>query len=1102
MTDTASTIPLIDEIRRARQRDDSTTATTLAAKGFARADQDQAAFAIEAAHSEIGAGRLNDGLAWLGCAMEGRPDAIQEAVIALTTLRAHVLDTLNIKAALDGCDAAHAPFEGRQVPVAVEWATIQLRRIAAVYREPSPTAMARLGREFRNLQTRFADAGRLDWAHAMAMARTERLSPRWRLQGLNAVARLGEQTAMPSTVGQAMLAKAQFLRRGSAPIADVTVAIIAAETAFRKDGNEVGLLNATRERASLEIDQRNVGPSALEHCIQGFLDRSCPREAMHCLQDLSTRAFMLGDRRTALGAIERAGKLAEALGYGGMRKTAAVSLIEAAMRESQHSFALDLCNEALEDDLPRFMKAGLLGQRGSAFWFAGESGKAAADHRSAIALYEEMGDEETASDIVQGLINDLPFDQADTVLETWIAQDEVRRDFRRAASKRCQRALGILIQGLKTRSAADVMRAEDMLNATERDLLAATPASRNNSRPVEIEGVLGTIAQARFMIHSERGDIEQSLSCLDQAAEHFQIAGKTFEKANVDRLIGITHLNHANAAASSEAIVGHCTAAETHLKKALAFYDETSGMRWFAAQTRQRLAMLYLNAMARWPALAGSDLATTADDLLQQAADDFDLLRRSQSLPSKLDSFTVKTRQTAEAATVDGEALRLHLVLRPDPAKAWAWAIRSKGRSLNDLLGAEAEIPELLATAMKADQELRDRVWRERSLALALAKASPGRRRALGEELRDLRAQMAQRPELRAYVELRTGALAGDSDVEAIAAASPHPFALVDWVVQGDAIHLLVLRPGREVARERLPLPYSRIEKFVDSMLTRDGFRLTLKCLPRDLRDLGSLVLPLQWLTQPGEHLILSPTRKLHHIPLHALPIDGASLLHRNPIAYSPSLGTLARTLQRPSIAAGRDIAIFGDPSSDRPDARRAATTIAAHFDIEPTIGKDTTTAALETALATRAFVHFQGHAAYDSGDPMASHLLLADGCLDVRRLFSLDAVTTRMFSLGACEAGLSDVRGGDESFGLITALLAAGVQTTIAATWNTEAKSTAAFMESYYEALLGGAPAIAAHQQAALAVSRQPRFDSVYHWGAFRLYGHPWLQVQSGEKR
>ncbi len=302
-------------------------------------------------------------------------------------------------------------------------------------------------------------------------------------------------------------------------------------------------------------------------------------------------------------------------------------------------------------------------------------------------------------------------------------------------------------------------------------------------------------------------------------------------------------------------------------------------------------------------------------------------------------------------------------------------------------------------------------------------------------------------------------------------------------------------RPGTEPVVRQLPLTLSEVRAFVAEHLNPLSFRLTLRDMPDVLRLLDLLVEPLANLCDAEDLLILSPTGPLHALPLHALALDGAPLLARNPVVYTPSLSVLRHCLVRaiPPINR-RSVALLGDPTDDRPSAAHLVARLAAELGVTPLVGTQVTRAAFARAATQEDLVHFQGHAVHDRQDPLASYLQLADGRLTARDLFGIAEIRPALVTLAACESAARVIATGDEPLGLIPALLYSGASAVIATLWRVHGSATAEVMAALYGALLQvEQPADRAHalRAAALAVRAQPERAAPYYWAPFVLYGN-----------
>jgi CHAT domain-containing protein len=231
-------------------------------------------------------------------------------------------------------------------------------------------------------------------------------------------------------------------------------------------------------------------------------------------------------------------------------------------------------------------------------------------------------------------------------------------------------------------------------------------------------------------------------------------------------------------------------------------------------------------------------------------------------------------------------------------------------------------------------------------------------------------------------------------------------------------------------------------------------------------------------LPPPGAPLHVVLHDPLARVPLAAWRLRGRWLVERHPLAFAPSLTTLAAIRARPQVPAGPPV-VLGDPGGDLPGAAAEARAVAAGLGVEPLLGAAATTAALR-ANPHAALVHLATHA---GADLRLGTLRLADGALSPAGLLALGA-TPRLVVLSGCASGL--MRGADTLFAPATLMLAAGARTTVATVRSVDDLQARAFIADFYHA--GGATTpLAALARTQRKWSRAARPSA---WTSFQLYG------------
>lgn len=267
----------------------------------------------------------------------------------------------------------------------------------------------------------------------------------------------------------------------------------------------------------------------------------------------------------------------------------------------------------------------------------------------------------------------------------------------------------------------------------------------------------------------------------------------------------------------------------------------------------------------------------------------------------------------------------------------------------------------------------------------------------------------------------------------------------------------------------------------------------------------------------PFEKLLVVADGPLAHVPLEALiPADDAppwGATHQ--IGYGPSGSVLAGLAHarrsgrwdRTMLAVGNPTSAGGallggsrargdtlEPPAPLPYAEREARELGILFrrvGADLLIGRRATLARwLQLDPARYRYLHFAAHAAVSDRRPERTHLVLADGSLDLAAIRRL-RLTAQLVTLSACRTALGRRVRGEGIIGLPHAFLAAGASGAVVTLWRIRDRSAADFMRDFYRELHAGRPAA----DALLAVRRRwvaaggPTAQPA-HWAPFVLVG------------
>ncbi|HZM81790.1 MAG TPA: CHAT domain-containing protein, partial [Candidatus Limnocylindrales bacterium] len=202
--------------------------------------------------------------------------------------------------------------------------------------------------------------------------------------------------------------------------------------------------------------------------------------------------------------------------------------------------------------------------------------------------------------------------------------------------------------------------------------------------------------------------------------------------------------------------------------------------------------------------------------------------------------------------------------------------------------------------------------------------------------------------------------------------------------------------------------------------------------------------------------LVVVPTGILVTVPWAVLP--GCA---QRPVTVAPSATAWwaarnrLRTIDYRSASAAT--LIVAGPGNDRGEAELRE--IAALRSNSTTLsGPSATPAATLAALENVTIAHIAAHGRHEADNALFSALELSGGPLmgyDLQRLGSTPAIVV----LSSCDLGLSDVRPGDETLGMVTALLSIGSSTVVASVSRIGDETAMAVMSAYHKGIRAGRP-------------------------------------------
>ena len=806
-----------------------------------------------------------------------------------------------------------------------------------------------------------------------------------RVLALGALAAYAEAVEQPQVAGDAYVRQAERRLAAGEESDRILTDLNNAAAAYAKADHIIGPIDIRRVRAQVAIQRELAGTEELETCLALYRQADYPKGAISLLMDLSQLAHDNGNTVLALDYRQQCLAAAKVAGMGMAEDNFQLALVDLLMRNNQYGAAIEICEAAIDSELPRFSKGNYEQLLSTVYAFVRDFERSRHHIRQAIAIFEALGAEGSATVAVTRLASDLDslqsdasWDEAEQLLEKWIEKDLARSDRSEAGQKQellAQIYFRRYLFSVRSQGQQSLLDKAEVL-LTEAEASALTLEKRVQSKR------LGGIYQLRGQLRQLLNDTAGSEQYWRQALALYEAANMEMETANSRYVLGALALNRAN-----QQLMPHFSEAESCFSAALTFYNQ-SEMRRQAADTHFMLARLYANTAQRIQLEIREQMIQAALDHLTAGEANYDAIRRDFYAGSALAAQASKQEIIRQSRRLYDLALEILLYVEPNVQGAWRWVQRAKARALNDTLGVATVVPARILADLQRYPAALALFEQERETAAALAEAAPGEKTELRAALSALREQMAQDEHLADYLDMRNGSAFELTDVAStFTSKEDRRCVCVDWVVVNEELWLFVMRPQGlvekdviEVEARRLGLRSQTVKTFVAQNLSPESFRATLRDDSDLLAEMDALVAPLAELTQADELLVLCATGAVNALPLHALTVAGQVLIERNPVVYCPSLTVLRQCLARANQDVDKEmsgrVALFGDPGGDRPAAAELVRELAERYKVPYLSRAQVTRSAFTQTVQGSSLVHFQGHAVHEVTAPLSSYLI------------------------------------------------------------------------------------------------------------------------------
>jgi CHAT domain-containing protein len=461
----------------------------------------------------------------------------------------------------------------------------------------------------------------------------------------------------------------------------------------------------------------------------------------------------------------------------------------------------------------------------------------------------------------------------------------------------------------------------------------------------------------------------------------------------------------------------------------------------------------------------------------------------------------------------------LDVCVKKSQKDLWSWVQKAKARSLSDALGLGVLIPESLKSEAMVKPDLKALLEEEQKVIDTLKDADTDARLILRGELRVIHKRMQEHPPLKAILDLRVGNPISLGRLnELVSTYQSGKFSerivFVDWLFASGDIYLCVTIGEQVPQIHKCTIRQVEVENWKKAWNTQNWQDIDEDESGFCLRELDPLIEPIVRMSNRDDLLVCAVTGVLHSIPIHALWIEQAPLIDRNPIVYCASMTTFAQCWQRVEgqqqfvdkktvMVVYEKNAHTGFNLEEQNSAYKAAAELGSSLEAQVFVGNGGIRQNFVSALQSSRLFHFHGHCLLVEAVLTEQSIVLADGIFSVREVFEIK-LNAPHITVIACESASQAIAAGDEPLGLVTALLCAGAASIVGNLWSIPSSTGRAFSEHFYAAMRTETSSEVVNlavtlRNAVKKLRRNPRTRHPYYWASFVLHGAPFLRSSKG---
>lgn len=266
-------------------------------------------------------------------------------------------------------------------------------------------------------------------------------------------------------------------------------------------------------------------------------------------------------------------------------------------------------------------------------------------------------------------------------------------------------------------------------------------------------------------------------------------------------------------------------------------------------------------------------------------------------------------------------------------------------------------------------------------------------------------------------------------------------------------------------------------------------FRLLANRLPNREAQIDAILARVSPLLLPPQldqvnHIVFIPHGNLAGFPFALLAHKGRYLLETHRMTMCHSLPVLYFSLKRVATSLRKPLFFFSEQSDDPAATERdVLKELFPKSDLQHTFVPHY----LKQVIGRSDFIHFAGHCGFNSHQPSRSHLRLAGRRIYLRNLRNVQ-LNGPFINLASCSSGSVVLQVGNEPYGFVTSLFAAGATNILASLWDLDDAATSQWMKAFYQHIdLGLSEAF---RQACLGMIAAGK--PVSDWAGFWLLGKP----------